>query len=211
MNSSKRELRAAVKVRLAGVRDASKQGEAAAKHLIEWESFVAAKTVACYCHMQSEIDTSFVFQQIMRAGKRLALPRVKGKGEMVFHWVEEVGKMQKGAFGILEPSPDALPVKPGEIQLMLIPAMAVDVFGNRIGHGGGYYDRYLPQVDCPVAALVLGEQLYTECLPCGEHDYLIQYIITQGGILRTNRNHDEKGRIPHEAEQIPKKEKAGYR
>ena len=158
------------------------EGEAAASCLAGWPVFQNAGTVGCYAAMGYEIDTRPVLETIIKAGKTLALPKTYEKGIMEFRRVLDPAFLRPGRWNIMEPGDEAEVIPPEELSLVLIPALAVDVRGHRLGQGGGYYDRYLPKTRCPLAALVLSRQV-VPAVPCGERDYLVQWIITGKGIL----------------------------
>ncbi len=158
------------------------EGEAAALHLLSWPVFLNAGTVGCYVSMGWEIDTLPVLSAILQAGKTLALPKTYNKGVMEFRRVLDPAFLHPGRWNIPEPGDDAEVIPPEDFSLLLIPALAVDLKGCRLGQGAGYYDRYLPQTHCPLAALVLSRQV-VPAVPCGERDYLVQWIITGKGIL----------------------------
>ncbi len=77
--------------------------------------------------------------------KRVALPRIRSfaRGEMSLHWTNNIGELQPGPRGILQPSADAPQALAGELDFLLIPAVAADKLNRRLGYGGGFYDRLL--------------------------------------------------------------------
>ncbi len=184
--SMKNEEKAALRKTMRALKEPAErrtEGEAAASHLISWPVFQAAGTVCCYVSMGWEIDTLPVLAAILQAGKTLALPKTYEKGIMEFRRVLDPAFLRPGRWNIPEPGDEAEIIPPQDLSLLLIPALAVDAMGCRLGQGAGYYDRYLPQTSCPLAALVLARQV-VPFVPCGERDYLVQWIITGRGILR---------------------------
>lgn len=158
----------------------SRQGAAAARHVADWALFHMAQTVACFVSLPWEIDTAPLLQLILQSGKTLALPKAHKAGVMEFYNVTNLAHLQPGRFGVREPAGGEI-IPPQAISLLILPALAVDAKGGRLGHGGGYYDRYLTKTTCPRAALVLMEQVVSH-VPCEEHDFLVQWIITGEGI-----------------------------
>jgi 5-formyltetrahydrofolate cyclo-ligase len=181
MNEEKTALRKTMRS-LPEPRERLAEGEAAAGYLVSWPAFMEAGTVGCYVSMNWEIDTLPVLNAILRSGKTLALPRTYGKGIMEFRRVLDPAFLHLGRFNIPEPGDEAEIVEPADLSLLLIPALAVDALGHRLGQGAGYYDRYLAKTHCPLASLVLSRQV-VPAVPCGERDYLVQWIITGKGIL----------------------------
>ena len=104
-------------------------------------SYQAAQTVATYLPMDHEFDSYGLIEAAQAAGKRVLVPKVVGPGQMIFlpyvadHLVESY-------FGVLEPSAGQA-VDKADIDLIHVPGVAFNDRGYRIGHGGGYYDRYL--------------------------------------------------------------------
>ena len=181
MNEEKAALRKAMRSLPEPVEQMT-EGEAAALHLAGWPAFLHAGTVGCYVSMGWEIDTRPVLRAILQSGKTLALPRTYEKGVMEFRRVSDPAFLRPGRLNIPEPSDEAEIIPPEDLSFLLIPALAVDLQGCRLGHGAGYYDRYLPKTHCPLAALVLSRQV-VPAVPCGERDYLVQWVITGKGIL----------------------------
>ncbi len=157
------------------------EGLLAASHIAAWEPFQRASVVGCYVGMPWEMDTGPVMDAVLKAGKTLALPKTYEAGLMEFRRVLDPAFLRPGRWSIKEPGEEAETVPPEELSLLLIPALAVDRYGRRLGNGGGYYDRYLPKTSCSRAALVLKRQV-VPAVPCGDKDYLVQWIITGGGI-----------------------------
>lgn len=102
-----------------------------------------AKSVFCYVSVKKEPDTRALMQQILKDGKRLCVPRCKDDGSMEAVPVNDPEELKNGLFGIPEPPETVAPFQPDEIDLMIVPALAADADGNRLGKGKGYYDRFL--------------------------------------------------------------------
>jgi 5-formyltetrahydrofolate cyclo-ligase len=85
-----------------------------------------------------------VLEAALAFGKQLLLPRCGPGGTMTVHPVERLEELHPGAFGILEPGPEAETAELRQLDLILIPGLAFDAQGHRLGRGKGYYDRFLP-------------------------------------------------------------------
>ncbi len=168
------------------VSDQKKQGEKAAVHVLEWDVFKKAQVIACYYSMAGEIDTLPLLKAILAQNKVLCLPKSYPKGELRFFRTDDLSVLQKGYMGIMEPKGMEEEWAGGEIDLCLVPAVAVDLAGRRLGHGGGYYDRFLPHLKGESAAFVLKEQI-TQGFPCENNDFLIKYIIDSEGIKKASK------------------------
>ncbi|MFK7871748.1 MAG: 5-formyltetrahydrofolate cyclo-ligase [Oligoflexales bacterium] len=103
----------------------------------------------------------------------MAIPKVGKNGSMEFFSVNPKEALSCGHFGIREPSHCAQLVVPTAQSVVLVPCVAVDQKGTRLGMGGGYYDRYLSQYRALKIGIVYPEQVSVECLPREEHDVLL--------------------------------------
>ena len=92
-----------------------------------------------------------------------------------------MGDLVSGKFGILAPKLQCPLVPPEEIDLALVPCCTGNAGGQRLGYGGGYYDRFLPRTGCPALLLCRG-QMVREDLPMDGHDVVMDYLVTEKGI-----------------------------
>ena len=132
--------------------------QSAARKLTEHPFWEKAGEIALYSPIRQELDTQWVARLAWEQNKRLLYPRVEGQ-QMAFYPVNTPQDLRPGAWGILEPVGKA-PREDLSRALMLVPALAVDAAGYRLGWGGGYYDRYFAQhpVGCRLG-FVYGFQL----------------------------------------------------
>jgi len=189
---NKRELREEMIARRLTLspQEASRAGSAAQEALVGTPAFAAARTVLLYAAFRGEVPADRIAAAALLAGKRLALPRVqKEPRRLWFHaYGGDPGTLERGAYGIAEPAADWPTVAPGEIDLVVVPGVAFDRQGNRLGYGGGYYDRTLVQIRAanPGAALVglaYGFQI-VPALPRDPHDVPVDAVATEGGTYR---------------------------
>lgn len=146
-----------------------------------WPPYVSAGTVLTYVAFGSEPDLG----ELARDGKRLVVPRVlPGGGRLALHTLG--GTMVRHALGMLEPTADAPPVDPAEIDLVLMPGLAFDLSGGRLGYGAGYYDRLLPRLRPDVPRLaVTHPELLADALPLEPHDVRASHLLLPGRIQET--------------------------
>lgn len=142
-----------------------------------------AKSVILYASLKSEPDTFSIMQQILKAGKRLALPRcVVEKTEMIFYEVRSNEDLVKGSYGIMEPNPSRCKrIDPFTFDIALVPALAFDSYGYRIGYGKGYYDRFLDRFEGTKIGMAYSDFLLKK-LPRGRFDRKVDIILTEKGV-----------------------------
>lgn len=117
-----------------------------------------AKTIYGYLPYNQEVRTVPMLEQALRDGKRVAVPKVYGD-EMKFIYLDDLSKVEKGYSGIPEPILDE-PVADDATALVLMPGLAFDPQGHRIGYGGGFYDKFLAsEPDHPTLALCYDFQM----------------------------------------------------
>lgn len=116
-------------------------GEELANLFLETAEYLQADTIYGYMPYNQEVRTLPILKQAIRDGKKVAVPKVYGD-EMRFIYVVDFDRMEKSKFGIPEPIEDT-PVADDPYALVLMPGLAFDAQGHRIGYGGGFYDRFL--------------------------------------------------------------------
>ena len=119
------------------------RSDALAEKFYNSPAYQAASTIYGYLPYNQEVRTVPMLQRALDEGKRVAVPKVYGE-EMRFIYLEDLTQVSKGYAGIPEPIADA-PVAEDKQALVLMPGLAFDPQGHRIGYGGGFYDRFLAQ------------------------------------------------------------------
>lgn len=134
-----------------------------------------AETVYGYLPYNQEVRTVPILEQAIRDGKKVAVPKVVGE-EMVFIYLNDLTQVEKGYAGIPEPIADG-PVAQDKTSLVLMPGLAFDRDGHRIGYGGGFYDKFLQnEPDHPTLALCYEFQML-EHLETEDHDIPVDYVL----------------------------------
>ncbi|MDO4865120.1 MAG: 5-formyltetrahydrofolate cyclo-ligase [Clostridia bacterium] len=148
-----------------------------ADRLYATEQYRNAKSLYAYLSFNQEVRTNPIIERAWADGKRVAVPKVIGD-EMVFIWIDSFDNLApQGAFNINEPITDG-PVADDETALVLMPGLAFDPEGHRVGYGGGYYDRYLAkEPGHPLVALCYDFQLYDH-LEVEDYDVPVDLVIT---------------------------------
>ena len=149
------------------------------RKLCRLAAFRKAKTVLCYVSLSYEVKTRRFIEQMLKIGKRVVVPKVRGRS-LVLSEVEDPDRdLAPGAFGVLEPAPQACrPVGVRDLDLVVVPGLAFDRRGHRLGHGHGYFDRLLARLpkDTPTVGLCFGFQLL-DCLPTDPHDQAVHTVV----------------------------------
>ena len=148
--------------------------------MLESEWFRQAKTVMAYAAIPPEVKLAPVLEAILAAGKTLILPRCEADGIMTARRIDDLRQLISGAYGIPEPKPDAPVVSAAEIDLVLVPGLAFDRTGRRLGRGKGYYDRFL--ADFRGKTMGICGQLMPE-IPVEQHDITMDAVATEHGII----------------------------
>jgi 5-formyltetrahydrofolate cyclo-ligase len=144
-------------------------------------------TVALYAAADKEVMTRPLFERLIREGRRVVLPRVRGRGpEIDFFAVKDWESLAKSSFGIPEPAPGGEPVAPAALDFILVPGVAFDGRGGRLGYGMGCYDRALAEArpDAPLVGAGYDFQLLDE-IPLEEHDVPLTAVVIERGTLLT--------------------------
>lgn len=143
---AKQELRK----RMRGLRRVMPEAACAARSLAICErlsglpAFERAAVVVGYAAFRKEADPSAALRSAERAGKRVGLVRIDDGGGLALHAYAQGDPLEDNAFGIAEPQANAPRIAHADVDLVIVPALAVDARGHRIGYGHGYYDRLLP-------------------------------------------------------------------
>lgn len=150
-------------------------------------SYQHADTIFAYVSTEIEIDTFHILKDALQSGKTVAVPRcVPGTRQMEFYKIDALQDLVKGAFGILEP-PENPQKKLENLEsgLCIVPALCYDKEGYRLGYGGGYYDRFLPQFHGNTVGLTY-EVCFLDTLSRGRYDCAVQTVVTEARILKIN-------------------------
>ena len=144
------------------------------------------RCIALYASALGEPDTRPLFELLVGAGRDVLLPRCVDGGCLDFVKVEDWSTLKPGRFGLLEPAGAVSPESLASVDLFLIPGLAFDRRGARLGRGGGYYDRSLPH-EARVWGLAFEAQ-WVGAVPTEEHDRSVDGVLTEAGLTRTGRS-----------------------
>lgn len=155
-----------------------------AERLFNRPEYRDARIIYCYMSFKDEADTASIIDESFRLGKQVALPRVSGKRKMEFFFISGQKDLVTGFMGIKEPAGYCLEASaPSEDALVLLPGLAFDRSGARLGYGGGFYDTYLAKhAGCKKAALAYSAQIAPE-IPTESVDVKTDMIITEKELI----------------------------
>jgi 5-formyltetrahydrofolate cyclo-ligase len=159
---------------------------AAALNLLELPEIANSGVVLAYAALPAELDPLPAVSALRRRGLKIAYPRIEAPGVLGIHFVDHELDLVAGPFGLAQPSEHSARAPRHAIDVVIVPAVAFDERGNRLGYGGGYYDRLLPSLrhDCLRIGIAFDEQVMAE-IPAEEHDELVDIVITQTRVIRT--------------------------
>jgi 5-formyltetrahydrofolate cyclo-ligase len=188
----RRRVKAELRKRMRGLRKALPASACAARSARIVDALVPvlepARSVALFWPIEErhEVDLRPLDARLRARGARVAYPGVDPEtGAMAFRFVDDPDAMEEQGFGFREPSLRAPEAAPGALDAIVVPALAADPRGHRIGYGAGYYDRALPSFVPPAATVVVvfDFQLLAE-VPCTEGDVPVDRIVTDARTLR---------------------------
>ena len=184
----KKTFRKEIKARIAALDSTyiAESDNAIAQNIISLPEFISAPRVFTYLSMDREADTRNIIEHCLALGKTVALPCDCENGAMSFARLDRpVAELPLGSYGIPTPPDASERLTPENGDIILVPALCYDESCYRLGHGGGYYDRYLSAF--PVFSIGLcREKLLVAAVPTDEFDKRVDVLVTEKRIARPN-------------------------
>lgn len=146
------------------------------EQIINLKEYKEAETIFCYASMKEEVDTWQLIKLALEQGKTVGVPLCIGKGIMEVRQVRMLSDFKEGAYGIMEPSKECPLLSKDKIDMAVIPCVSADKEGRRLGHGAGFYDRFLQDTTFP-KILICYRRLLMDEIPTQEHDILMDQVI----------------------------------
>lgn len=159
--------------------------EIASRFLCSFE-YMQADTLLTYVAKDSEVETRDIINAAFALKKRVAVPKCEGEGVMHFYLIDSLEDLTRGYMGIMEP--DADKCKKLEVfdnALCVVPGYTFDPRGNRIGYGGGYYDRFLSDKNLTTVGLCYQSFIKWD-IPKENHDIPVDILVTDGYLRHTS-------------------------
>ena len=142
-----------------------------------------ANTVFCFVGVEHEINTRPFLNQVLADGKRLAVPLCIGKAVMEARRIFSLDELKKGYYGLYEPDKSSELIPMDDVEFAVIPCLTTDHKGNRLGHGGGYYDTLFNRYNNVPAAIICRELMCGE-VPTEPFDHRFSITVTENGVFR---------------------------
>ena len=152
------------------------------KTLLSEEAFADASSVALYFPVNGEVDTRGIFRKCLELEKKAFFPKTRGS-DLVFLRTRNLEELTPGAFSLPEPPADAECARSDELDLVLVPGVAFDLSGNRIGYGKGFYDRFLKDIPRHIRFGLAYSFQVLKSVPSHRTDVKTGRIITEDGAI----------------------------
>jgi 5-formyltetrahydrofolate cyclo-ligase len=184
---AKREARARARQARDGVEQTERRASAheLAYVLLALPELLTARVILAYAALPNELDPAPAIWRLRKRGVRIAYPRIESPGVLGMHFVDHEMELVPGPFGLAQPSEHAPHVAHELIDAIILPGVAFDEQGTRLGYGGGYYDRLLPMCrpDCARVGVAFDGQVLAH-IPVEEHDACVDVLVTPSRIIR---------------------------
>lgn len=163
---------------------------AACEHLLKSDVFQSASTIASYLATNNELDMALALDDCHKKNKPVFLPMISDfkRKMMDFRQYLPDDTLHKNRYGIAEPTVEAELWSPAKNDVILVPLVACDLAGNRLGMGGGFYDRFLEQrADSLVKIGIAYDWQVLDSVPTEAWDIPVDYVLTPSGLWGTRR------------------------
>lgn len=153
------------------------------QHVINSPEYRQAQTIFAYWSTDEEIDTHAILADARQRGKRVCVPKCLKGHRMIARQICSEADLTEQTFGIPEPGEQCSEIAPEEIDLCLVPALACDASGIRLGYGGGFYDRFLPQT-AACRMVLCAQERFLQQVPAEQHDMHCDCVVTENEVMR---------------------------
>ncbi len=162
---------------------AARQSQAICRTLLDLVD--GYKTIMTYVSKRPEVETRDLIAILIERGKRVVVPIIERETRSLrLSYIKDLSVLVPSTFGVPEPIGNEVPASPTEIEVAIIPMIAFDSRGNRLGYGAGYYDRFLSQHSHMIRIGVAFSCQQAEHIPADSNDVKMDYIVTEKGIIR---------------------------
>ncbi len=178
VSDRKKALRKTIRARVNALSDTYRAAasDAIQRAVLGSDEYKAAGSVFAYVAVPTEPDTRRVIERALSDGKRVYVPKCVSKTEMLAVRIRTMTDLAPGAYGIPEPVDCSETAAPNEIDLILVPCVSASRDGKRLGHGAGYYDRFLAESGAKTLCLCFREALCDD-VPTDENDVRVRRVL----------------------------------
>ena len=161
------------------------QSDNMAKQLYSWPVYQQAKVIMLFLSMPDEPQMMNMIEHAWRQGKTVCVPHMRQQfGLMDAARIDNMDGLVRGRFNLMVPDPTNLSlVDPGLIDVIVVPAVAYDYDGNRLGMGAGYYDRFIPHALKAVLIGAIWSSQIVDRVPCSQYDQPVNYLLVEDAII----------------------------
>ncbi|MGL5352823.1 MAG: 5-formyltetrahydrofolate cyclo-ligase [Clostridium sp.] len=154
-------------------------------NLLQSELYKNSVKIFTFINYGSEVETKEFINKALKDGKRVFIPKtIKATREMKAIEVSSLENLKPDEWGILEPSEFNGEINKNLLDLIIVPGVVFDKKGNRVGYGGGYYDRYFSDINLEIKKIALSYELQlVEFIESDSHDIKVDYIITENELI----------------------------
>lgn len=179
-NADKASLRIEYKAKRRLIEEKSKKDFKIAEFLLNSEIFGNAELVLCYASLKDEVETDYIIEQTLKIGKIVAVPKcTDNNGNMEFYRINSIDDTKIGLFGVREPDTNICKlVESFDKSILIVPGLAFDKKGYRLGYGKGYYDRFLEKYTSNSIGLCYNA-LVVDKIPNDDYDRKVNFLITE--------------------------------
>lgn len=159
-------------------------------HLIQSSLWKKANIIGVTSSTSIEWNTTQIIEKAWSENKNIVIPKsLPETKQLIYYKINSYSQLERGYANILEPIPtETKKIDAPKIDLLIVPGLAFDKRGYRIGFGGGYYDRFLEKFTLITVSLASELQIVKE-IPINEFDIPVQYLVTENSIIKTKLNH----------------------
>jgi 5-formyltetrahydrofolate cyclo-ligase len=159
------------------------------EHLLQWEVYRAATSLFCYVSFRSEVETIPIIAESISQGKIVSVPKIDLDTCRMYAFIVENTdtSLKEGAYGIPEPVQGCREVDYSSLELIVAPGLAFTLSGERLGYGGGYYDRFMEIHNHPTICALTYDRMILDEIPVKDHDISVDYVITESGVKSVQR------------------------
>lgn len=186
-NQNKADLRTIAKAKRNSLENKEELSKLICNNFLMSDEYKTCNTLLCYVAFNGEVDTDFIISRALRDSKTVGVPVCLDKnGKMEFFKIESLGDLHKGSFGISEPDIcEEKRITDFESCVIVVPALCFDRFGNRLGYGRGYYDRYL-QNHSLISFGLCYNKLIIDYVPSDAYDKSVDFVVSEKRIITCN-------------------------